>query len=182
MVRNTIGGNRTKGQARKMVSQPHSTKLRVSQDENEQYACVVKIYGQGRISVQTVGGLEMQCIIRNKFRGRSKRGNIINVGTILMVGMRDWEAPNYKTCDVLEVYDVEEVARLKSVPSSNINSLSHLMQSKIKYVDETNDESASFQFCADGEGVVDEIKQQKLSTEEPKNIDTNNAWLNIDDI
>ena len=51
--------------------------LRLSNDPLEIYACVTKIYGHGRCLVHTVCGKELLCIIRNKFKGRSKRGNTI---------------------------------------------------------------------------------------------------------
>ena len=98
--------------------------LRLSNDPLEIYACVTKIYGHGRCLVHTVCGKELLCIIRNKFKGRSKRGNTIATGTILLVGLREWEpADNYKNCDVLEIYDNEDHNQLKSIPSTKVQQL-----------------------------------------------------------
>jgi len=46
-------------------------------------------------------------VIRNKFRGKGKRGNILNIGTWCLVGRRDFEKPKegkLEKTDLLEVY------------------------------------------------------------------------------
>lgn len=133
MVRNIEGGCRTKSQGRKFSS-GYTSKgaLRLSEDVLEQYAVVTKLYGNGRCQVHTLSDVELQCVIRNKFRGRSKRNNIVAVGSILLVGLREWEGPdNYKTCDVLEVYDTEDVNQLRSHPSTNIHRLEKYIQQQL---------------------------------------------------
>ena len=124
MVKNFSGGNRVKSQARKLVASVHSHALRLSTDPLEQYACVTKIYGNGRIAVTTVNHLELLCVIRGKMRGRSKRHNVIILGSIILVGLREWEGPdNFKNADVLEVYDAGDVNKLFSIPSTKISNL-----------------------------------------------------------
>ena len=44
MVKNTTGGSKTKGQARKFVTAAPKNILRISQDELEVYAQVTKIF------------------------------------------------------------------------------------------------------------------------------------------
>lgn len=74
MVRNVQGGSKTKSQARKSSSTiTHRTPLRLSSHPLEVYACVTKMYGHGNCLVHTVCDKELRCIIRNKFKGRSKR-------------------------------------------------------------------------------------------------------------
>jgi hypothetical protein len=53
----------------------------------------------------------MLCIIRNKFKGRGKRDNILDSGSWVLVGMREW-ASKQDTCDLLEVYNDGERDRL----------------------------------------------------------------------
>ena len=114
MVRNTLGGNRMKSQARKnFVSgggngETVSQKTRLSQNEFEKYAEVIRLYGNGRILIRTQDNIEMQCVIRNKFRGKSKRDNHILLGTILLIGIRQWQTIQ-NICDVLEVYDTIQI-------------------------------------------------------------------------
>ena len=129
MVKNSTGGNRVKSQARKLVASSHSHALRLSCDPLEQYGCVTKIYGNGRIAVTTVNNLELLCVIRGKMRGRSKRHNVIILGSIILVGLREWEGPeNFKNADVLEVYDAGDVNKLFSIPSTKIYNLEKFSQ------------------------------------------------------
>lgn len=114
MVKNTKGGNKAKKQARKS-SQPvdaSSVKARYSTDPDEVYACCSKLLGNGTCSVMCIDGIERLCIIRNKFRGRGKRGNVLAPGTWCLIGRRDFERPKegkLEKTDLLEVYgDIEK--------------------------------------------------------------------------
>lgn len=109
MVKNTKGGNKAKKQARKnAVPQDESTvKARFSEDPDEIYACCAKLLGNGTCKVLCIDGQERLCIIRNKFRGRGKRGNVLSIGTWCLVGRRDFEKPKegkLEKTDLLEVY------------------------------------------------------------------------------
>ena len=124
MVRNTQGGCKAKSHARKFSSNYTSkSATRLSPCALEVYACVTKLFGQGRCLVHTVDDKELQCIIRNKFRGRSKRNNVVAVGTLLLIGLREWKGPDFHTCDVLEVYDQEDVNQLRAMPSTRVVGL-----------------------------------------------------------
>ena len=37
---------------------------------------------------------------------------MISPGKIVLIGLRDFEAPNYSTCDLLEVYEHDEVNQI----------------------------------------------------------------------
>ena len=116
MVKNTHGGNKSKGMARKnIVSSTEKRTLRLSTCEHEKYAVVTKLLGNGMFYTTTSDGHELLGHIRNKFKGRSRRGNDISTGTIILAGLRDWEAPNFKDCDLLEVYDSNEVQQLRLI-------------------------------------------------------------------
>lgn len=127
MVKNTQGGSKGKSQARKFSSScvtSSRSALRLSQCMFEKYACVIKYYGQGRCSVKTTDDMELQCVIRNKFKGRSRRSSMVSVGTIVLIGLREWEGvDNYKICDLLEVYDIDDFNQLKSIPSTKVTNL-----------------------------------------------------------
>ena len=77
MVKNTKGGNKAKKMARKQKAPISQEKIRFSSNDNEIYASVTKYYGNGRLLITCNDGVERQCIIRKKFRGRNKRGNFI---------------------------------------------------------------------------------------------------------
>lgn len=128
MVKNAKGGNKSKGMARKHAAGAKETRaLRLSSCDFEQYGVVIRVLGNGMFHVVTTVATEKQPHllghIRNKFRGRSKRDNTIILGSVVLVGLRDWEHPNYKECDLLEVYETNEVRQLTKNPSIDLSSL-----------------------------------------------------------
>ena len=128
MVKNTKGGNKSKGIARKhIVDGKEQRALRLSTCNLEKYGVVIRVLGNGMFYVVTNIATEKQPQllghIRNKFRGRSKRDNTITLGSVVLVGLRDWEEPNYKECDLLEVYDSNEVRQLMKNPSIDLSDL-----------------------------------------------------------
>jgi len=117
MVKNDAGGNKGKGLARKHVNAAKgggSKQLRVATDSAEKYAVVSKMLGNGMCYVNLLDGTigSKLCIIRNKFKGRGKRDNILNTGSWVLVGLRDWSSKQ-DTCDLLEVYNDGERDRLR---------------------------------------------------------------------
>jgi initiation factor 1A len=124
MVKN-FGGNKTKGFARKSFAKTDKD-LRISQEPDEIYAQVTKIYGGKNCQVTTLDGTEMLCHIRGKFSGRGKRDNFIGNGTWMLVGKREWEKEaegKLLNCDVIEVYNDNDKIKLKNnITSVNCTS------------------------------------------------------------
>jgi initiation factor 1A len=121
MVKNTTGGNKSKGKASKSFAKPTNTFLRLSHDEdNELYAQVIRPLGNGMCHVQCIkDGATRLCHIRGKFRGRGKGDNIVKNGSWLLVGLREWErastdAKKFQNCDLLEVYTDVEKEKLRT--------------------------------------------------------------------
>jgi len=116
MVKN-FGGNKAKKQGRKFANSSQTlAATRLSTDPDELYACCSKIFGNGRIGVLCHDGKERICVIRNKFRGRGKRGNKIEIGSWLLVGRRDFEKVSdgkKETTDLLVVYSGRDITNLK---------------------------------------------------------------------
>jgi initiation factor 1A len=116
MVKND-GGNKGKGLARKHVNAAKcggsNKQLRVAVEDGERYAVVSKMLGNGMCYVRLLDGSagDRLCIIRNKFKGRGKRDNILDSGSWVLVGMREWSSKQ-DTCDLLEVYNHGERDRL----------------------------------------------------------------------
>ena len=113
MVRNNKGGKKGKNVGRKHIVGNITQKgIRLPEEEGEMYAAVTKMLGNGRVEVKCLDNKTRQCVIRQKFRGRGKRDNTINVASWILVGIRDWETvkegkmPN---CDLLNVYTQNEV-------------------------------------------------------------------------
>jgi initiation factor 1A len=116
MVKNTKGGSKHKKMARKQAGPPVEEKIRYSSCEEEMYASVARIYGNGRILVTCNDGVERLCVIRKKFKGRNKRSNEISLGTYLLVGKREWNSVSenkLETTDLLYVYSQNQANKLK---------------------------------------------------------------------
>ena len=128
MVKNTKGGNKSKGIARKHIAGAREARvLRLAVSPFEKYGVIIKLLGNGMFYVVTdiATGEHPHLLghIRKKFKGRSKRDNTITLGSVILVGLRDWEDPNYKECDLLEVYDANEIRQLMKNPSIDLSSL-----------------------------------------------------------
>ena len=116
MVRNNKGGKKSKGLARKFVGAPVQRKLRLVENSGELYAAVTKILGGGMLEVKGLDGKPRICIIRQKFRGRGKRDNMVALGSWILIGERDWETvkkDQLSKCDLLEVYSSSEIEQLQ---------------------------------------------------------------------
>jgi len=95
MVKNSFGGSGAKKMGRKFQGGGGgggNRALRLVEDEDEMYAAVTKMLGNGMCEVMCNDANKRLCIIRNKFRGRGKRDNTVTIGTWLMVGERSWES------------------------------------------------------------------------------------------
>jgi translation initiation factor IF-1 len=127
MVKNKTGGSKHKSMARKSFSSNnnYNASLRKSEEEDEMYAMVVKMLGGGMCHVDCLDNnviVKRLCIIRNKFRGKSKRDNTLNIGSYVLVGVRSWETKkdgSMEKCDLLEVYNESSKERLRT--SVNLN-------------------------------------------------------------
>ena len=127
MVRNSTGGCKSKGFARKLQdSMSVSEPLRLPADECEVVALVKRMLGNGRMIVATTHASypELQCMIRSKFRGRSKRNHMVVVGSVVLIGLHHWEGPNYKHSDLLHIYpssSLSQLVHIKLIPPSFVN-------------------------------------------------------------
>lgn len=134
MVKNQFGGSSHKKFARKnSTTSEHRPNVRTAREEGEIYANVVKIYGGGVCGVRDMNtGNEYMCIIRGKFRGKDKKNNLVEIGSWVLVGLRDWEstAKDQKPkCDLLEIYTKDEFNRLKNMVRCNWVSLEDSLES-----------------------------------------------------
>jgi len=104
MPKNTTGGSRHKKMANKSGSTFIQRDYKIT-SELEIEAYVEKIIGNGLVKVNSTDGRHtgLICTIRGKFKGRNKSRNRIETNGIVIVGLREWEAPTFKTCDLLFV-------------------------------------------------------------------------------
>ncbi len=141
MVKNTSGGSKHKGLARKLVNAPINNKLRLPEDECECYAKTVKMLGNGMCHVNLVYKDQLYenvvCHIRGKFKNKNKRSNMVSIGDILLVGIRSWES-NLNNCDLLSIYSINQ-HNLISIPNSlNIQNTSYDNNDDIVFSNSTN--------------------------------------------
>ena len=122
MVKNTTGGSSHKKCARSSMAPSNKSFLRTIKEEGEFYAYINKMFGNGMCNVVDMNGRDYLCIIRGKFRGKNKKNNKLEIGTWVLVGLRDWETTKKDekpTCDLLEIYTKDEMDRLKSSVKGN---------------------------------------------------------------
>ena len=164
MVKN-FGGKKTKGMARKNITARPNNILRISTCEFEKYAQVSKLLGNGMCHVICQDNITRLCHIRGKFRGRGKRDNLVKTGSLLLVGIREYESGGDKTklqnCDLLEVYGDHDKEKLKqSDPSVNWRLLTANLMTN-----EKSDEVDDIQFVDNGNDEYYELMNSKINTD-----------------
>ena len=188
MVKNTTGGNKSKGQARSSFTPKQTNTLRVSTDPCEIYCQVTKLLGDGMCHVSDLKKIIRLCHIRGKFRGRGKRDNFINIGSWILIGIREWETVNEKkmqNCDLLEVYSDSDIKKLQNIVGidwsvfslQNLNTTENNVDTKNNIEIKFSNESSYYDF------EMNE-KSEKVGNEksEKVGIKEEDEEINIDDI
>lgn len=176
MVKN-FGGKKTKGMARKNLTVKVNNVLRVSTNEFEKYSQVTKLLGNGMCHVLCDDNVSRLCHIRGKFRGRGKRDNFVIIGSLLLVGIREYESGGNKmklqNCDLLEVYSDQDKEKLKqTVTNVNWRLLSTNLMTNAEA-----DEKEDIQFIDNGEDEYYEMMNFKV-----KNNDVTVQNIAFDDV
>jgi initiation factor 1A len=175
MVKNTKGGKGAKNIARK--SQNFANKnIRFSEDPLEQYSCVTKMLGNGMCEITLEDNSKIMGHIRNKFRGKQKRHNLITVNSIVLVGLREWENP-CKNCDIIFVYDDNHIKQLENKPDIDIKNILQIRTSAQSFGKLQNTDTL-FEFDSETNIVEEEII---IDTNEKFEMDTGEL-VSIDDI
>ena len=158
MVKNS-GGNKSKRMGRKFSAPQADKNIRLSESEEEIYAYVSKLLGNGMFHAIDTDHKERMCIMRNKFKGRGKRDNTVSVGSWVLIGKRIWEggSSSKPKCDLLEVYNDIEMAKLKK---SGDPIFSKLRVNSDNIAGAATDKEVEFEFN----------EEDELATEEYKNI------------
>jgi len=181
MVKN-FGGKKTKGMARKNLTAKPNNILRVSTNEFEKYSQVIKLLGNGMCHVLCDDNITRLCHIRGKFRGRGKRDNFVKSGTLVLIGIREYESggdnKKMKNCDLLEVYGDQDTEKLKQI----VTNVDWRLLSTNLMTNEKADEKEDIQFVDNDEDEYYDMMNQKLN-EGVKNISFEEEdEVNIDDI
>jgi initiation factor 1A len=165
MVKN-FGGKKTKGMARKNLTARTNNVLRVSTNEFEKFSQVLKLLGNGMCHVLCDDNVTRLCHIRGKFRGRGKRDNFVKIGSLLLVGIREYESggdgKKLQNCDLLEVYADQDIVKLKQlVIDVNWRLLSTNMMTNEKAY-----ENEDIQFIDNGQDEYYEMMNQQVKNNE----------------
>ena len=119
MPKNKFGGKSHRKMANKNVYDGERTAIRLSKEEDEKYAIVTKMFGNGMADVLCQDRVTRLLQIRKKFRGRNKRDNTISLNSIILVGIRSWEVVSEKKrqkADLLYVYAPNQYESLRNIP------------------------------------------------------------------
>jgi translation initiation factor 1A len=191
MVKNTAGGNKAKGFARKGTNNDKDRPLRVSENENEIYAIVDKYYGNSMCDVMCMDGEIRMLHIRGKFKGRGKRDNVVDKTSWLLVGIRDYETvkdSKKQNCDLLEVYNDNEKNKLKTTVK-NVNWKRFIKNDEFTNQDDNDnnnedDNEFGFEFAdQQTQEYMDLMDKLKKSKEEVEVVSTKDEdWINMDEI
>tara|TARA_B110000971_G_C19992802_1_gene492766 strand:- start:1133 stop:1684 length:552 start_codon:yes stop_codon:yes gene_type:complete len=183
MVKNTTGGSKTKGQARKLISHTPTTTLRFAEDE-EVYSQVTATLGNGMCHVLGIDGKRRLCHIRGKFKGRGKRDNLIVRGNYVLVGKRSWGCDEEVTvkgkvklpdCDLLEVYSTSDIDQIKVLETSlDWTKFSDDQKSSVK--------DSEIEFKDNGDEDDYNLLMENFSASESHVININNEEINVDEI
>jgi translation initiation factor IF-1 len=175
MVRNLKGGTGTKGLARKHQSAgDNGGNIRLPTCNEEQFACVSSMLGNGMCEIFTNDNIRLIGHIRNKFRGRQKRHNTITSAMIVLVGLRSWES-SPKNCDILCIYEDKQIENIKTNP--NINLL-HVLSLQNSLLFKTN--SAESKPSCNIVDFVDDDHDDDIDTDTRANILTPNDSYIVD--
>jgi len=185
MVKNRTGGTGTKSLARKHQSNGNNL-LRFPECELELFAVVTKMLGNGRCEVFTNDNHQYSAIIRNKFRGRQKRHNIISINSIVLIGLHDWEKP-VKNSDILSIYNENEIDILLQNPRFDITNLIKKRISGNFNTNATDNNNDDVLFTNDidddsEEEETNNIKINKNKKNEEEFVLDNSEEIDIDDI
>jgi initiation factor 1A len=174
MVKNQ-GGNKSKKMGRKFINAPIDRRVRKAEEEGEIYAVVTKLLGNGMFHANDCDGKERLCVMRNKFRGRGKRDNMVALGTWVLIGERDYEASCSKPkCDLLEVYNDGEKMKLKHSGESIFDKL------KSDYDDKNDDGTGDVHFQQGDTEKYKELLESDSSDDSTHGVTTSSGNLKKD--
>jgi hypothetical protein len=127
MVKNTIGGKKGKMLSNKRSGNGGEKKIRLSLNENEIYVCVTKVFGGGLFEVVDNNNEKYTAHLRGKMKGTNKRHNFVSLFSMLLVGLRS-DLSDSSICDILFVYDDNDVHYLSLLSSLSISNIIYFHQ------------------------------------------------------
>lgn len=110
--KNIQGGNKTKGMARNRNYNNKAT--RIPESEEEEYAIVTSVSGNGRFRVQTQKKINYTGVLPGSMRGHKKRNNYVQLHSIILINNRSsWQTMKEGSpVDILNIYNDQELDEL----------------------------------------------------------------------
>lgn len=99
-----------KGKKSKNNSEEPTARTLLLKTDGQEYAVVLKMLGDRRLTAYCFDGCERLCKIRGALCGRKK--TIISPDDVVLVSLRDFTD---KSCDVLHKYNPQEIRQLKKM-------------------------------------------------------------------
>jgi translation initiation factor 1A len=155
-MKNSKGGKKTK----KCKNTVSTKRELIYKSDGEEYAKVIKMLGDSRVSVLCCDNVTRLATIR----GSMKKRVWINVGDTLLVSLRDYQD---EKADVLHKYNPDEVKALKIYKDASIDNNNIDNDKDSDYID----------FCYNEQEIIEEQK-----VEQYQDLDSENSDLDIDDI
>jgi translation initiation factor IF-1 len=192
MVKNSKGGCKSKRMARKHVNSGPQRSVRKITEDGEMYAIVVKHFG-GQCEVVTTDGVTRMCILRGKFKGRSRRDNNMAQGSWVMIGIREWEVRgDGKTkCDLLCVYSDIERDELKQNSDVKFTELEKVntemtgvtVDNNVAFKDDKTSDYENIMLDADNLEVDEVAEDDEVGEDDPQKDGVPDEYVfDVDDI
>ena len=192
MVKNSKGGCKSKRMARKHVNIGPQRSVRKITEDGEMYAIVVKHFG-GQCEVVTTDGVTRMCILRGKFKGRSRRDNNMAQGSWVMIGIREWEVRgDGKTkCDLLCVYSDIERDELKQNSDVKFTELEKVntemtgvtVDNNVAFKDDKTSDYENIMLDADNLEVDEVAEDDEVGEDDPQKDGVPDEYVfDVDDI
>jgi initiation factor 1A len=96
----------------KKVNDNKEQKMLLEKTDESEYAIITKKLGSGRFSAKlNMNGNQVNARLCGKFRkGAMKKNNMVDVGTVVLVGIRNYDEKNV---DIIYVYSTQDVRTLE---------------------------------------------------------------------
>jgi len=143
-----LGGGKAKSKGGKSFKKGKKVETKselIFKEDGQEYAQVIKMLGSSRLTVLCADGKERLCSIR----GRLVRRAWVNVGSIILVSLREFEDAK---CDMIHRYSDEEARNLRAYNELPTNlKLQADDASLLSFKDDDHD----IQFDFDAHGEID---------------------------
>lgn len=100
-----MGKRKSKGNIRKKKREPRSREL-IYKDDQQEYAQVLRMLGNGRCELQCMDGIKRL----GHIRGALRKKTWISIADFVLVGLREFQD---EKCDIIAKYTLEEARTLK---------------------------------------------------------------------